>query len=264
MANHPIEECILPDHINSEVEVNMQKIDPRVIVALDVNSIEEVRDLVNKVGKNLRTFKVGMRLFTKYGPSLVKELKDKGYDVFLDLKYHDIPNTVETACKEAAWLGVDMLTIHACGGKEMCKAAVNGAKEGAAKSGNKTPLILGVTVLTSMNEVSLKEVGVNNPVDMQVFNLANMAISEGVAGIVCSPLEVKKLKTEIKKGFIAVIPGIRLPENNINDQKRVAGPDTAIADGADYLVIGRPVYGASEPVKALNDIYAIMAKVDNK
>ncbi|MCX6112386.1 MAG: orotidine-5'-phosphate decarboxylase [Proteobacteria bacterium] len=241
----------------------MEKIDPRVIVALDVNNIEEVRDLVTKVGKNLKTFKVGMRLFTKYGPSIVKELKDKGYDVFLDLKYHDIPNTVETACKEAAGLGVDMLTIHTSGGREMCKAAVNGARDGASKSGKKIPIVLGVTVLTSMNETLLKEIGINNPVDVQVINLANMAISEGVGGVVCSPLEVKKLKTQIKKDFIAVIPGIRLPENNTNDQKRVASPDTAIADGADYLVIGRPVYGAPDPVKALKDIYTLMAKVNN-
>ena len=236
-------------------------IDPRVIVALDVNNIEEVRSLVSKVGANMKTFKVGMRLFTKYGPSLVKELKDKGYDIFLDLKYHDIPNTVETACREAAELGVSMLTIHACGGKEMCKAAVNGAKEGSAKSGNKAPIVLGVTVLTSMNELSLKEVGVNNPVDAQVFSLANMAINEGVNGIVCSPLEVKKLKTEIKKDFVAVIPGIRLPEGNTNDQKRVAGPDVAIKDGADYLVIGRPVYGAPDPVQSLRQIYELIAQV---
>ncbi|MEI6079507.1 MAG: orotidine-5'-phosphate decarboxylase [bacterium] len=240
----------------------MGKVDTRVIVALDVNNIQEVRDLVEKVGHNLKTFKVGMRLFTKYGPSLVKELKDKGYDIFLDLKYHDIPNTVETACKEAAELGVSMLTIHACGGKEMCKAAVKGATEGASKSGNKMPVILAVTVLTSMNETSLKEVGVNAAVDTQVLNLASMAINEGVSGIVCSPLEVKKLKTEIKSSFVAVTPGIRLPEGNTNDQKRVAGPDTAISDGADYLVIGRPVYGAPDPVKALNEIYALMEKVN--
>jgi orotidine-5'-phosphate decarboxylase len=236
-------------------------IDPRVIVALDVNSVEEVRALVSKVGPNIKTFKVGMRLFTKYGPALVRELKENGYDIFLDLKYHDIPNTVETACYEAALLGVDMLTIHACGGKEMCRAAVKGAKDGAAKSGKKAPTILAVTVLTSMNEVALKEVGVNKAVDMQVLNLASMAINEGVGGIVCSPLEVKKLKSEIKNKFVAVIPGIRLPEGNTNDQKRVAGPDAAIKDGADYLVIGRPVYGAPDPVQALKQIYDLIAGV---
>ncbi len=236
-------------------------IDPRVIVALDVNSVEEVRALVSKVGPNIKTFKVGMRLFTKYGPALVRELKENGYDIFLDLKYHDIPNTVETACYEAALLGVDMLTIHACGGKEMCRAAVKGAKDGAAKSGKKAPTILAVTVLTSMNEVALKEVGVNKAVDMQVLNLASMAINEGVGGIVCSPLEVKKLKSEIKNKFVAVIPGIRLPEGNTNDQKRVAGPDAAIKDGADYLVVGRPVYGAPDPVQALKQIYDLIAGV---
>jgi len=236
-------------------------IDERVIVALDVNSIEEVRALVAKVGPNIKTFKVGMRLFTKYGPALVRELKENGYNIFLDLKYHDIPNTVETACFEAALLGVDMLTIHACGGKEMCRAAVKGAKEGAAKSGKKAPTILAVTVLTSMNEAALKEIGVNNAVDIQVLNLADMAINEGVGGIVCSALEVKKLKSEIKNKFVAVIPGIRLPEGNTNDQKRVASPDVAIKDGADYLVIGRPVYGAPDPVQALKQIYDLISGV---
>jgi len=236
-------------------------VDPRVIVALDVNDIDEVRGLISKIGANVKTFKVGMKLFTQCGPALVKELKDNGYDVFLDLKYHDIPNTVETACKEAAELGVKMLTIHAGGGREMCKAAVSGAKDGAYRTGNSTPIVLGVTVLTSMDEASLKEVGVSNPVEKQVVALANMAIEEGVGGIVCSALEVKKLKTEINKKFVAVTPGIRLPEGNTNDQKRVAGPDAAIKDGADYLVIGRPVYGAKDPVQALKQIYDLIAKV---
>jgi len=239
-------------------------IDPRVIVALDVNSIDEVRALTSRIGNNVKMFKVGMRLFTKYGPALIQELKSKGYEIFLDLKYYDIPNTVETACSEAAKLGVSMLTIHASGGREMCKAAVAGAKDGAAKSGNKVPIILGVTVLTSMNDATLKEIGVNKAVDTQVLSLAEMALSEGVGGIVCSALEVKKLKKKIKDSFIAVIPGIRLPEGNTNDQKRVASPDTAINDGADYLVIGRPVYAAPDPVKALNDIYALAAKAKAK
>ncbi|MFH1223214.1 MAG: orotidine-5'-phosphate decarboxylase, partial [Pseudomonadota bacterium] len=177
------------------------------------------------------------------------------------LKYHDIPNTVETACSEAASLGVKMLTIHASGGSEMCKAAVKGAKEGAAKSGKTPPIILGVTVLTSMNEVTLKEVGVNNTVESQVVNLARMAINNGVSGIVCSALEVKKLKSEIKNKFVAVVPGIRMSEGDAGDQKRIATPDSALKDGADYLVIGRPVYGANDPVKALNDIYTLTAKV---
>jgi orotidine-5'-phosphate decarboxylase len=236
-------------------------IDPRVIVALDVNNIEEVRALVQKIGNNVKMFKIGVRLFTKYGPTLIYELKSKGYDIFLDLKFHDIPNTVETACKEATEIGVNMLTIHACGGRDMCKAALIGAKEGAFKSGNKAPTILAVTVLTSMNDSTLKEVGVNNPVDMQVSNLANMVISEGVGGIVCSALEVKKLKTDIKNKFIAVVPGIRLPEGNVNDQKRIATPDVALKDGADYLVIGRPIYDAPDPAKALNDIYVLTSKV---
>jgi orotidine-5'-phosphate decarboxylase len=236
--------------------------DKRVIVALDVNSIEEARSLLEKLGNNVSVFKLGMRLFTKYGPDLVKELVEKGYDVFLDLKYHDIPNTVETACAEAAELGVKMLTIHASGGREMCRAAVKGAKEGAKRSGKKIPTVLAVTVLTSITESHLIELGVKKSVENQVFDLANMAISEGVAGIVCSALEVKKLKTEIKTSFIAVVPGIRLPETNLGDQKRVAGPDTAIKDGADYIVVGRPVYAASDPVRAIKEICSLTARAE--
>lgn len=223
----------------------------RIIVALDVDTIDDVRAIVEKAGKSISTFKVGMRLFTKYGPSLVKELKDKGYGVFLDLKYHDIPNTVETACREAGELGVDMLTIHACGGSEMCRAAAKGASEGANKAGKKAPIVLAVTVLTSMNEEALKEVGVERPLSSQVLNLAQMAVNEGVGGIVCSALEVKELKQKINKKFVAVVPGIRLPEGDTNDQKRVASPDVAVKDGADYLVMGRPIYGAKDPVEAI-------------
>ena len=238
-------------------------VNKRVIVALDVDNIDEVRSIVQKVGKNVSTFKVGMRLFTKYGPSLVKELKEKGYGIFLDLKYHDIPNTVETACREAGELGVDMLTIHACGGREMCRCAVKGAEEGAKKAGNKTPVVLAVTVLTSMNQEALKEVGVTNSVEAQVLALAEMATSEGVGGIVCSALEVKKLKQNIKHKFVAVVPGIRFADGDTNDQKRIASPDVAVSEGADYLVMGRPIYGAKDPVEALNKTYALIQGVKN-
>lgn len=234
------------------------KANERIIVALDVDNIDEVRSIIEKVGKNVSTFKVGMRLFTKYGPSLVKELKQKGYGVFLDLKYHDIPNTVETACLEAAELGVDMLTIHACGGAEMCRSAVKGAETGAKKTGNKTPVVLAVTVLTSMNEEALKGVGVNRPIPLQVMALAEMAINEGVGGIVCSALEVKELKQKIKKDFVAVVPGIRLPDGDTNDQKRIASPDVAVNDGADYLVMGRPIYASKDPIEALNKTCALI------
>jgi orotidine-5'-phosphate decarboxylase len=235
--------------------------DKRVIVALDVNSIEEVRALIEKIGDNVSTFKVGMRLFTKYGPELVKELISKGYDVFLDLKYHDIPNTVETACAEAAELGVKMMTIHASGGREMCRSAVKGAKEGAKRANKKAPVVLAVTVLTSITESYLIELGIKKSVEDHVLDLAKMAINEGVGGVVCSALEVKKLKAEISTDFVSVVPGIRLPDTNLGDQKRVAGPDTAIKDGADYIVVGRPVYAATDPVRALRDIYSLTTRI---
>lgn len=227
----------------------------KLIVALDLNDIDEVREFLDKVGSSVKILKVGMRLFTKYGPEFIKELKNKGYEIFLDMKYHDIPNTVMTACKEAAMLGVKMMTIHCIGGSKMCQAAVTGAKEGAKIAGVEVPIILGVTVLTSMDEASLKEVGVNKTVEDEVLNLANIVIENGATGIVCSPLEVKKLKSSIKKEFVAVTPGIRLSGDTKDDQKRVATPESAILDGADFLVMGRSIYKASDPKSVLNKIY---------
>jgi orotidine-5'-phosphate decarboxylase len=227
----------------------------KLIVALDLNDIDEVREFLNKVGDNVKILKVGMRLFTKYGPKFIKELKEKGYEIFLDMKYHDIPNTVMTACKEAAMLGIKMMTIHAIGGSSMCKAAVEGASVGAKISGNSVPIILGVTVLTSMDEEALKEVGVENTVEDEVLNLAKMVVENGATGIVCSPLEVKKLKSSIKKEFVAITPGIRLENDSKDDQKRVATPESAILDGADFLVMGRSIYKASDPKSVLNKIY---------
>lgn len=232
----------------------------RVIIALDLNDINEVRDLISKVGNTVSTFKVGMRLFTKYGPSIINELKDKGYEIFLDMKYHDIPNTVETACREAAMLGVKMMTIHALGGKEMSRSAVKGAIEGANIVGSKVPIVLGVTILTSMDENELLNIGIKDKVEDSVLNLAKLVTSEGVTGIVCSPLEVKKIKQNIKN-FVAVTPGIRLDSDNKNDQKRIATPESAIRDGADYLVIGRPVYGAKNPKEVLKNIYESIDRI---
>ena len=231
----------------------------KVILALDLDDIKEVRTLLKNIGDSLKTIKVGKRLFTKYGPDLIKELKDKDYNVFLDLKFHDIPNTVKLATYEAAKHGVSMLTIHCSGGKEMCKEAVIGAMLGAEESNNNIPIILGVTVLTSLDDASLKELGVNIPLMEYAELLANLALNSGVHGIVCSPFEVKKLKKQINKVFVAVTPGIRLPENKSDDQKRIADPRWALEQGADYLVVGRPIYGADDPKKAIFNIYELMS-----
>lgn len=230
----------------------------KVILALDLDDIKELRVLLKNIGDSLKTLKVGKRLFTKYGPDLIKELKDKDYNVFLDLKFHDIPNTVKLACYEAAKHGVSMLTIHCSGGKDMCKEAVLGAMQGAEESNNNIPIILGVTVLTSLDDASLKELGVNIPLMEYAELLANLALNSGVHGIVCSPFEVKKLKKSINKVFVAVTPGIRLPENKSDDQKRIADPRWALEQGSDYLVVGRPIYGSKDPKKTINEIYELM------
>ncbi|MBN1115528.1 MAG: orotidine-5'-phosphate decarboxylase [Oligoflexia bacterium] len=230
-------------------------IDPRVILALDLDDITAVRELLDRIGCNVSTVKVGMKLFTKYGPELVTELKNRGYNVFLDLKYHDIPNTVKTACAEATQLGVSMLTIHCLGGREMCRAAVEGAVTASQKYGVHIPVILGVTVLTSLGQDAVEEIGITKPIKEEAVSLASMAISEGVHGIVCSAHEVADIKGHIKNDFIAVTPGIRLPEAGRDDQARVASPSKAVKSGADYIVVGRPVYAADDPVSALEKIY---------
>jgi len=181
-----------------------------------------------------------------------------GYNIFLDLKYHDIPNTVKEATYEAACLGVSMLTIHAAGGAIMCSEAVKGANLGANDSKNNVPIILGVTALTSLDQNSLSQIGINININDYVKLLADLALSNGVHGIVCSPYEVNKLKKEINKVFIAVTPGIRLRDDKVDDQKRIASPDFALKEGADYLVIGRPIYGALNPKEAVFNILKIM------
>jgi orotidine-5'-phosphate decarboxylase len=230
----------------------------KIILALDLDTKEEIFSVLNKLGNNIKTLKIGKKIFTKYGPDLIKQLKDKNYNIFLDLKYHDIPNTVKQATYEAAKLGVSMLTIHCSGGKTMCNQAVKGATLGAEESKNNVPIILGVTALTSLDQESLSEIGVTLNIDEYVKKLAKLALNNGVHGIVCSAFEVKKLKKELDKVFIAVTPGIRFENSSKDDQKRIASPDFALKEGADYLVIGRPIYAASNPKEAINDILKAM------
>lgn len=235
--------------------------DSKIIVAMDIDDIEAVRDFTKKAGNSVQYLKVGMKLFTKYGPPLIKELIEKGYKIFLDLKYHDIPNTVEGAAREAVKLGVSMFTVHCSGGKEMLKAAAKGAAEEAQKLNVKKPIVLGVTVLTSIDDNALKEIGYINTVEKTVPHFASMAINEGVDGIVCSPHEVGKLKKGINKKFTAVIPGIRLDSAKSDDQKRIATPEFAISEGADYLVIGRPIYASPDPKMVVDQINKSIAGI---
>jgi orotidine-5'-phosphate decarboxylase len=218
--------------------------DPRqhLIVALDVSSAAAAQKIVAAVGDSGLTFKVGMQLFTAEGPSVVRDLVASGRRVFLDLKYHDIPNTVAAAVREAANLGVGMLTVHAGGGGKMLRAAIE-----AARSVNPALMVLGVTVLTSMDDQDLDKVGVRGRVVDHVLRLAAMAITNGCQGVVASALEASELRADLGDHFLIVTPGVRPAGKDHGDQSRVVTPAEAIAAGATYLVVGRPITAAANP-----------------
>ena len=218
--------------------------DPRqnLIVALDVSSAAAAQNIVTAVGVSALTFKVGMQLYTAEGPQVIRDLVASGRRVFLDLKYHDIPNTVAAAVREAAGLGVSMLTIHASGGGKMIHAAVD-----AARAANPALMILGVTVLTSMDEMDLDKVGVRGHMSEQVLRLAGLALTSGCHGVVASAMEAAELREELGKHFLIVTPGVRPAGRDHGDQSRVVTPAQAIAAGATYIVVGRPITGAENP-----------------
>jgi orotidine-5'-phosphate decarboxylase len=219
----------------------------KIIVPLDVASPEKARDLVQRLGGKVGWFKVGLQLFTAVGPAIVEEIKKSGTKIFLDLKFHDIPNTVQQAVRSASALGADMLTIHLCGGSEMCRAAVAGRAESST-------LLLGVTVLTSLNDQALAEVGTKASVPEQVLLLATLAKAVGINGLVASPLEIASLRERFGSYFTIVTPGVRPIGTDPGDQKRVMTPAEALKAGSDYLVIGRPITAAVDPLAALNRI----------
>jgi len=213
-----------------------------LIVALDVSSAAAAQKIVAAVGDSGLTFKVGLQLFTAEGPSVVRDLVASGRRVFLDLKYHDIPNTVAAAVREAANLGVGMLTVHAGGGGKMLRAAIE-----AARSANPALMVLGVTVLTSMDDQDLDKVGVRGRVVDHVLRLAAMAITNGCQGVVASALEASELRADLGDHFLIVTPGVRPAGKDHGDQSRVVTPAEAIAAGATYLVVGRPITAAANP-----------------
>jgi orotidine-5'-phosphate decarboxylase len=212
----------------------------RLIVALDVSTAAAARKIVAAVGDSAHAYKVGMQLYTAEGPSIVRELVGSGRRVFLDLKYHDIPNTVGAAVREAARLGASMLTVHASGGGKMLRAAV----EAAQKPGL---LVLGVTVLTSLDDVELGKIGLRGGALDQVLRLAALALSNGCKGVVASALEAAALREEFGHDFTIVTPGVRLAGSGPNDQARVVTPSEAISAGASHIVVGRPITEASDP-----------------
>lgn len=214
----------------------------RLIVALDVSTAAAAHKIVAAVGDAASAYKVGMQLYTAEGPQVVRDLVASGRRVFLDLKYHDIPNTVAAAVREAAELGVMMLNVHAAGGERMLKAAVEAGASSSVK-----PIVLAVTVLTSMAQDDLSGTGVPGPVASQVSRLAALALKCGCGGVVASAQEAAQLRSELGKDFVIVTPGVRPAGADKGDQRRVVTPAEAIAAGADYFVVGRPITEAADP-----------------
>lgn len=225
----------------------------KVIVALDVDGMEDVKKFVDLLS-GIEIFKIGPRLFLKYGKEVVDYLLNKKKKVFLDLKFHDIPNTVYHSVKEATRLGVSMMTIHTIGGKEMIKSAVKGAEEESMNAGIEKPKIMGVTILTSMDEGNCKEVGFSNGIEEMVKRLALLAFENGTDGVIASPREIKIIREVVGENFLIATPGIRFEEGK-DDQKRTLSPSEAFSLGADYIIIGRPILTKTE--KVLEELFKI-------
>ena len=225
-----------------------------IIVALDVPAADAALKLVEQLAPVSGGFKIGSELFTSAGPDIVRRIRERGALVFLDLKFHDIPNTVAKAVAAAVQLDVQMLTVHTSGGLEMLKAAEQSAQESAWRLGRTPPLLLGVTVLTSLDAAALKEIGLDANVEYQVRRLATVATRAGLRGLVCSPQEVAKLRQALPPNMQLVTPGVRTGAEKADDQKRMLTPREAITAGANWLVIGRPIYAAENPREAAEKI----------
>jgi orotidine-5'-phosphate decarboxylase len=219
----------------------------RIVLALDVDSDSEALGLVAELKDVVGVFKVGHQLFTAYGPDIVRRIREQGGKVFLDLKYHDIPNTVAKASAEAVRLGVNIFNVHALGGADMMKAASNAAGEAAVKFSMPVPTVLAVTVLTSMDEKSLRrDLKITRSLQREVAHLARLAQRSGMHGVVASPQEIKMLRKAVRGPFVILTPGVRPDWAGKDDQKRVMTPGEAVAAGADYIVVGRPVLKAAD------------------
>lgn len=218
-------------------------------MALDVPSATQARQVIQSIGESASTFKIGKQLFTAEGPQIVRDLVASGRKVFLDLKFHDIPNTVAAAVRQAAELHVSMLTVHASGGSKMLKAAAEAAAQSASR-----PMILAVTVLTSLSDSDLLEIGVAGDVATQVLRLGTLARKAGCGGLVASAMEARELRRELGSDFAIVTPGVRPAGTAVGDQARVLTPREAIVAGATYLVVGRPLLEATDPSQAAQNI----------
>ena len=228
--------------------------DPKIVVALDFAEAKPALDFVDRIDPALCRVKVGKELFTAEGPRFVEQLVKRDFGVFLDLKFHDIPNTVAKACESASKLGVWMVNVHASGGRAMMEAARNAVEKSAHR-----PILIAVTVLTSMDQAALNEIGVPGELKDQVLRLATLTEQSGLDGVVCSAQEASLLRQSVRKDFCLVTPGIRPASASKDDQSRVVTPADALRQGSSYLVIGRPVTQAPDPLAALAAIHEEIA-----
>lgn len=225
-------------------------IDSPIVVALDFQEAQQALAFAAQIDPALCKLKVGKELFTSAGPQLVEQLVNQGFKVFLDLKFHDIPNTVAKACEAASKLGVWMLNVHASGGSAMMQSALEGTSKGS--TGTPTPYLIAVTVLTSMNQAALHELGIEANIEQHVLRLAQLTKTAGLDGVVCSAQEATLIRQHIGQDFLLVTPGIRPSFASKDDQSRILTPSQALAVGSNYLVIGRPITQAADPIQALH------------
>ena len=236
----------------------------KLIVALDVDTPAEALSLVKELRAVAGMFKIGSTLFTLAGPQIVKDIVGSGAKVFLDLKFHDIPHQVAGAARSAAQLGVSLFTVHASGGAEMMQRAAEAVVEVAEREGTARSKVLAVSVLTSIDAQTLAQIGVNSSPEESVLRLVKLAEQSGVDGIVASPQEAARIRATVtKRDFLIVTPGIRPAKSDAGDQRRVSTPAAALAAGADYLVVGRPITAAADPVAAARQIAAEMQEAMN-
>ena len=228
----------------------------KLIVALDVADCKEAEEWIDRLSPRVDTFKVGSILFTKEGPRVLEMIHRKKKEVFLDLKFHDIPNTVAEACRVATGLGVFMLNLHIVGGEKMIRETVSAVSEESSKRKLRKPLLLGVTLLTHLDKEALRDLGwaLSGGLEAEVVHLAKMAQSSGLDGVVCSPQEIQPVRKACGKEFVIVTPGIRPVGSMLHDQKRVSSPKEAVQAGADYIVIGRPILESQNPLQMVDAI----------
>jgi orotidine-5'-phosphate decarboxylase len=234
----------------------MSEINSQIIVALDFPDEQQAMALVERLDPTMCRLKVGKEMFTRLGPAFIAKLIQRGFEIFLDLKFHDIPNTVAAACDAAADLGVWMMNLHASGGRRMMEMARERLEQRASR-----PLLVAVTVLTSLSAEDIAEVGMRGEPAEYVIRLADLAASAGMDGIVCSPREAAQIRNRIGEQFLLVTPGVRPMDAAVDDQRRVMTPEDAIRAGASYLVIGRPITAAVEPIEVLTRINQAIANI---